>query len=152
VFGSRWLLMILLTALLQSCGEVNTDAVTTIPAETGRSRWYTSEQLISGAQVFANHCAICHGEQAQGLTANWRQRLADGSFPPPPLNGTAHAWHHPLSVLLQTIDAGGVALGGSMPAFGELLSDAEKRAAVAYFQQFWSDDIYQNWLEMGGVN
>ena len=32
-----------------------------------------------------------------------RRRLEDGSFPPPPLNGTGHAWHHPLVALYATI-------------------------------------------------
>ncbi|MEX2131184.1 MAG: cytochrome c, partial [Pseudohongiellaceae bacterium] len=109
-------------------------------------------QLIQGSAVFANHCAPCHGANAEGLAENWRIRLPDGTFPAPPLNGTAHAWHHPLTVLLQTIDQGGLALGGTMPAFEGILSDEDKLAAIAYFQQFWSNEIYQSWLEMGGVN
>jgi mono/diheme cytochrome c family protein len=135
--------------LLVACERTEVFEVTENDAETGR--WYSSELLGQGQQVFSQNCASCHGEQAQGLEANWRQRLADGSLPPPPLNGTAHAWHHPLSVLVQVISDGGIALGGKMPAFDEILSEEQKRAAIAYFQSFWSDEIYQQWLQMGGV-
>ena len=115
-------------------------------------RWYTPEQLALGAQVFARNCAECHGSNAEGTVADWRERLDDGSFPPPPLNGSAHAWHHPREVLLTVINNGGIALGGKMPAFESVLSEEEKLAAIAYFQDFWSDEIYANWMEMGGVD
>ena len=114
-------------------------------------RWYSVEQVQTGSKVFQDHCAQCHGAQAQGVTADWRARLEDGSFPPPPLNGSAHAWHHPLSVLLQVINLGGVPLGGQMPAFANRILDAEKLAAIAYFQSFWNDDVYGNWEQMGGT-
>ena len=114
-------------------------------------RWYSVEQVQTGSKVFQDHCAQCHGAQAQGVTADWRARLKDGSFPPPPLNGSAHAWHHPLSVLLQVINQGGVPLGGQMPAFANRILDREKLAAIAYFQSFWNDDIYENWEQMGGT-
>ena len=114
-------------------------------------RWYSVEQVQTGNKVFQDHCAQCHGAQAQGVTADWRARLEDGSFPPPPLNGSAHAWHHPLSMLLQVINQGGVSLGGQMPAFANRILDTEKLAAIAYFQSFWNDDIYGNWEQMGGT-
>ena len=95
---------------------------------------------------------MCHGENAEGLVSDWRQRLDDGSLPPPPLNGTAHAWHHPNAVLLQVINNGGAAFGGKMPAFAEVLDESEKLAAIAYFQNFWSDKIYAQWTQIGGSN
>ena len=131
--------------------ELPTQAVAGAQPAPGE-RWYSQQQLRSGQAVFARHCAVCHGAQAQGTVPDWRQRLDDGSFPPPPLNGSAHAWHHPRSVLLQVINDGGVALGGKMPGFADILSDAEKLAAIAYFQSFWSEEIYANWLQMGGNN
>ena len=118
---------------------------------TVAGRWYSVEQVQTGSRVFQEQCAQCHGAQAQGIIADWRARLEDGSFPPPPINGSAHAWHHPLSVLLQVINHGGVPLGGQMPAFANRISDTEKLAAIAYFQSFWNDDIYGNWEQMGGT-
>ncbi len=115
-------------------------------------RWYSTQQVQDGRDVFGVQCAQCHGAEAQGVTVDWRQRFEDGSFPPPPLNGTAHAWHHPLTVLLQVINQGGVPLGGQMPAFADRLSDKDKLAAIAYFQSFWDDEVYLNWERMGGTD
>ncbi len=137
--------MMILTALLQiSCSESESEPVT--------GRWYSESQVTAGAQIFSPNCAQCHGEQAQGTVSNWRQRLDDGSFPPPPLNGSAHAWHHPQSVLLQIINSGGAPYGGNMPSFATQLDEMEKLAVIAYFQSFWSDEIYDQWTQMGGVN
>ncbi len=119
---------------------------------TAAGRWYSAERVAVGARVFGEHCAECHGGAAQGIVEDWRVRLPDGSFPPPPLNGSAHAWHHPLSVLLMVIDRGGVPLGGQMPAFVDVLDEEEQLAAVAWFQEFWSDEIYRQWLLLGGVD
>ena len=115
-------------------------------------RWYTAAQLASGAVLFQSECAMCHGDKAQGLTENWRQRLPDGNFPPPPLNGSAHAWHHPLEQLAQIVNEGGQDYGGQMPAFGEVLSVDEIMTAIAYFQSFWSDETYDDWLDLGGLD
>ena len=113
-------------------------------------RWYSDQQIVVGQQVFKQNCAACHGEQAQG-TLEWRKRDANGNLPPPPLNGAAHAWHHPMSVLLRTIERGGVPLGGTMPAFANQLVQEDRLAAIAYFQDFWSDEIYRGWVERGGL-
>jgi len=68
-----------------------------------------------------------------------------GNYPPPPLNGTAHAWHHDKEVLKATIEEGGVKLGGTMPAFKNILSDTDIDAAIACFQSKWPEVLYQNW-------
>jgi mono/diheme cytochrome c family protein len=114
-------------------------------------RWYTQYQVDNGSQVYEKNCLSCHGIKAQGLTLNWKQPLEDGSYPPPPLNGRAHAWHHPLKLLKRTINKGGIPLGGKMPAFENVLNDKEKIAVIAYFQNFWNDEIYNAWLKRGGL-
>jgi len=113
-------------------------------------RWYTPSQVDTGRAVFKTHCAACHGENAEG-TLEWKKTLPDGSYPPPPLNGSAHAWHHPMSMLKHSINNGGIALGGTMPGFANKLSDAEKDATIAFFQSFWKDDIYTGWIKRGGL-
>jgi len=134
--------VVLLT--LSACGEDNNDNV----QQTG-ARWYAQSQVDMGRAVFTRNCAACHGEKAQG-NPDWKKALPDTQDPPPALNGTAHAWHHPLKILKRTIDMGGVPLGGKMPPFKGKLSDAEKEAAIAYFQSFWNDKIYTAWLGRGG--
>ena len=114
-------------------------------------RWYTHEQIELGNQVYEKNCMVCHAANAAG-SKDWMKRDANGKFLPPPLNGTAHTWHHPRSILKRTIIKGGVQLGGSMPGFAEKLSEAEMLAAIAYVQSFWSDKIYNAWKERGGLS
>ena len=108
------------------------------------SRWYDQETLQQGSIVFQQNCARCHMADAEG-TPDWKQADTNGNYPPPPLNGTAHAWHHSMDLLKTTILEGGVKSGGLMPGFKDVLSDSEIDSVIAYFQSKWSDDLYQKW-------
>jgi mono/diheme cytochrome c family protein len=114
-------------------------------------RWYAQSQIDDGAVIFKTHCASCHGDAAQGLAKDWKRPLPDGTYPPPPLNGTAHTWHHPARGLIQTIQNGGVPLGGTMPPFKDKLTNEEISSVLAFIQNLWSDEIYSAWLERGGL-
>lgn len=109
-------------------------------------RWYTSEQVQAGAALYAHNCASCHMANAEGAS-DWKARDPAGRFPPPPLNGTAHTWHHPLDLLRQVVRNGGAPVGGSMPAFGDKLSAQEIDAILAWVQSHWPDRIYAIWHE-----
>ena len=112
--------------------------------ETVPGRWYTAAQLDAGETLYQTFCAACHAADGSA-TAEWRTLDADGNYPPPPLNGTAHTWHHPLEVLDNTIANGGIELGGIMPGFAEVLSSDDRMAIIAWFQSLWPDDIYARW-------
>ena len=107
-------------------------------------RWYNQEIVSYGAQLFQQNCAVCHGSNAEG-TKDWKKTDANGHYPPPPLNGTAHAWHHSIPQLARSIKEGGIKLGGLMPPFGDQLSDQDVLALIAYFQSKWPDKVYQVW-------
>lgn len=141
----KFLLIIPLLLLLSACSD---EQVAKVEAS---ERWYSSEHIKIGQNVFMQNCAVCHGNQAQGLVTEWKQTLADGSYPAPPLNGTAHAWHHPLKSLLRTVQNGGIPLGGTMPGFKDTLTQSEQLTAIAYFQSLWSNKTYQAWLERDGL-
>ena len=110
-------------------------------------RWYTQDEVAEGKTLFLSHCASCHGQSAEG-TADWRTTDANGNYPPPPLNGTAHGWHHPLASLKETIATGGAQFGGVMPGFAGTLSEDEVRATITYFQSFWPDEVYVRWQKI----
>lgn len=119
--------------------------LTACTQEQQPQRWYTESQITYGETVFNQHCMSCHGAKAAGLGDNWQQQLPDKDYSPPALNGSAHAWHHPLDNLKRTITRGTQPIGGYMPAFGETLSEDDKLAVIAYFQSFWSEETYAAW-------
>ena len=79
-------------------------------------RWYDPSRVESGEKVYSTNCAVCHGARGEA-TPDWRRRESDGSFPPPPLNGTAHTWHHPFGILARQIKFGAPGGEGKMPTF-----------------------------------
>jgi len=103
--------------------------------------------LTRGQALFTQHCAACHGDRAQGAFG-WERPGADGKYPPPPLDGSAHAWHHPYEQLKQTIQEGTLKLGGSMPAWKGKLTEADTEAVIAWFQSTWPDPIYGAWADI----
>lgn len=139
---------IMLTAaalLLAACGE-NGGNSASMSEETG-ARQMNFAQVSQGARLYQKNCAECHGASGQG-DANWRQRDADGMFPPPPLNGTGHAWHHPRVVLHDVIRNGSPQGMGKMPAWRDKLTDEEIEAIIAWFQSRWPDQVYTAWYRM----
>jgi len=130
----KYLIPVVITCLLSLTGT----------AQASSGRWYSPEQLDTGEQLFQQNCAGCHGANAE-LTIDWKKTDSNGRYPPPPLNGTAHAWHHSLTQLKQTIQRGGEPLGGVMPAFESKFNDAEIDAVISYFQSQWPAQTYQKW-------
>lgn len=128
---------------LSACSETESQT----PPRAGSPTGAMPVSLDTGERLFRQHCAQCHGEQAEG-DPNWRQRRPDGSFPPPPLNGTGHAWHHSMDVLKATIRDGTKKLGGTMPAWGDQLTEAEIEAIIRWFQSKWPPEIRARWQEL----
>lgn len=150
----KFISCIFIIFLVSACESGDSDQSKTSPVivdtnlqQPKTGRWYTVAQKEQGLKVFAKNCAACHGAQAQE-TVDWKTPTASGHYPPPPLNGTAHAWHHPLSVLQMVIRKGGKPLGGVMPAWENVLSDEEINAVIAAFQSYWPDQVYERWLEI----
>jgi mono/diheme cytochrome c family protein len=102
--------------------------------------------LIQGGKLFRQNCAHCHGPLGQGHP-HWNKANADGKYPPPPLDGTGHTWHHPEKVLKMIIKDGTGNLGGNMPAWKDKLSDNEIDAILEWIKAQWPDNIYWAWSE-----
>ena len=145
---SNLLLAIALGIVLTACkGEPARQAEALVADDTVPGRWYTQAQVERGRPIYAQFCASCHGADGSA-TADWRTTDANGNYPPPPLNGTAHTWHHPTVVLTDTIANGGAEYGGLMPGFGHVIDEQERLAIVAYIQSWWTDDIYARWYDI----
>ena len=124
-------------------GLLSITLFTTVQANT-HSRWYAADQVQQGQKLFTENCARCHGANAEA-TSNWKQTDKDGKYPPPPLNGTGHAWHHDIAQLQESIREGGKQLGGTMPPFKDKLTAQQIDQVIAYFQSKWPDELYQKW-------
>lgn len=99
-----------------------------------------------GKDVYATHCAACHGASLEGQP-DWRQRRPDGRLPAPPHDVTGHTWHHPDAVLLAIVRHGmqpGITAPegyqSDMPAYDGILSEEEMRAVLAYIKDSWPQE------------
>lgn len=101
--------------------------------------------VAQGAEIYAARCASCHGADLEG-EADWRQRKPSGALPAPPHDAGGHTWHHPDQQLFAITKQG---LGPfapegyvtDMPAFGDVLSDQEIWAVLAFIKSQWPKDI-----------
>ena len=103
----------------------------------------SAETLALGAAVYAQSCASCHGAALEG-EPDWRSRLPSGLLPAPPHDETGHTWHHADDALFRITKEGPAAvIGGgyesAMPGFGDVLSDDEIRAVLAYIKSTWPE-------------
>jgi len=120
-FVRNKLILILLILLLSACTN-NEQA--------------PSGDVVLGKTVYEANCAACHGQRGEGQP-NWMQTDADGKLPAPPHDSTGHTWHHPDGLLLEIIAQGGGAPNSDMPAYAEVLTQAEMESTLAYIKTFW---------------
>jgi len=139
---------LLVVLLLAGCGDSPPPpAGTRIDAPVAGSNGLDPVRVARGAEVYRANCASCHGARGEGAP-NWQRPGPDGKYPAPPLDGSAHAWHHPHAALKTTIREGTVRLGGSMPAWKDKLADRDIDAVIAWMQSLWPEELYRAWLSM----
>lgn len=141
----KYLIVMASFLLVAACGKKSPQQTTR--AEVAPVRAFDAAVVERGRIVYQQNCARCHGDRAQGAP-DWHKPDATGKWPPPPLNGTGHAWHHPRTALVRTIREGTLVLGGNMPAWGDKLSNADINAVIAWFQQQWPEELYAAWWRM----
>lgn len=113
-----------------------------------------TQQVARGKAVYAQYCAACHGARLEGQP-DWRKRLASGRMPAPPHDALGHTWHHPDGVLFGIIKHGLVpgkyappGYQSDMPAFGNIMSDQDIWAVLAYIKSSWPEEIRAGQREM----
>ncbi len=120
--------VIIIIALLAGCSS-------------GEKEKTPKSNVALGENIFNQNCVNCHGLRGRGLAKDWKVKDENGNYPAPPLNGTAHTWHHSPSDLLYTINKGGGEMGGQMPGFEGRLSEEEKLALLDYIYSLWPSEI-----------
>jgi len=115
-------------------------------ALTVTNRVVDQKILEQGRTLFLKNCSPCHGKKAQGTT-EWRKPGPDGQYLPPPLNGSAHTWHHSTDILLEVIKDGTVP-EGNMPSWEGKLSDNEIKSIISWIQTLWPDKVFKQWQQI----
>lgn len=100
-----------------------------------------------GRDIYGDNCASCHGADLQG-EPDWRRPDADGYLPAPPHDSTGHTWHHPDAQLIEITRLGTEAIVGGtyrsrMIGFGDILSDDEIIAVLAYIKSTWPGQVIE---------
>lgn len=107
-----------------------------VPVPTLNPGW-----IAEGEFIYQQRCAACHGANLEGAP-NWKEKNADGSNPPPPLNNDGHAFHHSDAGLLKIIREGlGEGKQSSMPAFVDILNESEILAVMEYIKSTWKPGV-----------
>ena len=101
--------------------------------------------VAEGRAVYDGFCAACHGANLEG-EADWRSPGPDGRAKAPPHDASGHTWHHPSAQLFAITKFGTAALVGNgyesnMIGFGDVLSDDEILAVLAYIKSTWPEEI-----------
>lgn len=99
-----------------------------------------ARDLQRGRAVYVEHCAACHGARLEGQP-DWQVRGPDGLLPAPPHDASGHTWHHGDDTLFRIVRDGMAALvpgyRTTMPAYADILSDAEIRDVLAWIRSTW---------------
>jgi len=122
-----------LLALVPACArERSSEAAQTASAQASILR-ANPASANDGGRLYVTNCSSCHQSNGQGLP---------GEFPPldrnPVVTGDA-------SIVIEIVklgmsgkrDINGVTYDGTMPAWGQLLSDGDIAAVVSYIRTSW---------------
>lgn len=117
------------------------------PVQVGLFDYSNADVVGQGAQLYADNCASCHGANLQGRD-DWQTATSNGRALAPPHDETGHTWHHPDEQLFQIVKFGTAALVGNgyesdMAGYGDVLSDAQIYATMAFIKSTWPDEIIE---------
>ena len=100
--------------------------------------------IFKGMELYTSNCASCHMGNLSG-NPDWKFGVDDdGQRLPPPLNGTAHTWHHSPEQLFQIIRYGYKKFDpnykGKMLE-NDNLSEDDVWSILEYIKSVWTKEI-----------
>ena len=128
-------------ALASAAGEARAE-------ETLLDRELDPAQVLRAKALYEQYCLERDDVVGKGQPGDRGIGDAGGHFPPPPMEDSAHPWHHPTAVLLEMIREGSLQGQGKMPAWKGKLSEKDQQDVVAYIKSLWSDPVYQLWAKI----
>lgn len=137
IAGGAAVMAVAAGALWWGLGTASEGAALVMPASADPAR---------GAQLYASHCAACHGAQLEGQP-DWRSPGPDGRLPAPPHDATGHTWHHSDALLFEYTALGGqevmsrkgIAFDSGMPGFADVLSQDQIWDILAFIKSTWPE-------------
>lgn len=95
------------------------------------------EMVARGREIYTQYCLECHGENGVGENPADPSAVDDsGRYLAPPLDASAHAWHHTDEDLIQFISEGSPR-NPRMKAWKDVLSRGQIRDVVEYIKSLW---------------
>ena len=140
-----WVLLFSSVIFLSACSNADPIQPTATPANLFGNEdippppSLDPERVAQGQDLYAQHCAECHGADGEGQS-DWKTPNEDGSFKPPPHDNGGHTWHHDDGLLLDLIANGSDFPQAQMPAFGDKLSDEEILVIIDYMKSWWGPE------------
>jgi len=95
------------------------------------------ELVAKGEALFQEYCQSCHGERGVGERPNDMYAKDEFGFVAPPLDDSAHGWHHSDQGIVETI-LNGSERNERMIAWKETLSRDDAENLVAYIKSLWN--------------
>lgn len=118
-----------------------------IARANGETLLSDADRVNAGRKIYEQHCASCHGANAEGAP-NWQERDAKGELPAPPHNAEGHTWRHSDAQLHEMVSKGwrdpfNKTKRLTMPAFGETLSPEQIYQVIDYLKMLWTPEERQ---------
>lgn len=117
------------------------------PKQVKIDQMFTVEGITRGASVYQEHCAECHGPQAQGHPS-WSDQDIGTFVVAPPLDGTNEIWKKTKQQLVEVINNGVIKDAKPvMPGWKDRLSDQQVEDAIMWFQALWPSERFDTWFK-----
>ncbi len=114
-------------------------------SDDGGRSWTTFEgsgagrkaAIARGEALYRDTCQACHGVRAVGERPDDMYARDEFGFVAPPLDNSAHGWHHSDSDLVATI-LNGSPRNERMRGWKDEMTEAQARDIVAYIKSLWN--------------
>ena len=144
-FGDRFLLHMTVDPNDPNLFHAVADTGTVLTSRDGGRSWVsytghdreTPEVVAEAGRLYDKICKSCHGAKGVGERPEDMYANDDYGVVAPPLDDSAHGWHHSDGNLAETILNGSPRNPRMMP-FKEIISEQDAGNLVAYLKSLWS--------------